>query len=442
MRLSLLVASLVTLVSMTASAEPVNLTVEDVFMAPPSVETTAYFEVFFEIPAPVSDQLAGYQLVLGLDSPGQGVAFTGGGATVNHIPVFEPVFLDVTTTAGGLTATDFLVAGSVPIDDGDGLLRVEFTVQPDTTGTFDVSIDLDPVMGTVLADSRGDPIAFSAANGQITIAPEPSTFTWEGGAYSWNTSHWTKDGTIINQMPETGGNMVVDLAGSVVTVDADFDSALSLVIGETNSSTVEVATGFTLTVTDGITVYSGGTLAGGGTIAGDVHVSGIISPGTSSGTPPDSGAETVTVDTTSEPGGSDSPSAAGANNELMAECFYDPATGELVFDVGADIAVIGIDSAAILPGLAGSFLGEAPGRNDGTILTYCQYDFGGLPVGAGSVGKCLPAGLEAGDITFFYTPISGVSVEAPVVVAPIPEPATMTLMGLGGLAVLQKRRKR
>ena len=175
MRQSFLLVSLVALFSVTASAAPINLRVEDVSMPSPSVETTAYFDVFFEVPTPVSDQLAGYQLVLDLGSPGQGVAFTDGEATVNHVPVFTPVFLSVTTTADGLIAADSLAAGSVPIDDGDGLLRVKFTVQPGTTGTFDVTIDVNAASGTGLADSQGDPIVFSVTDGQITIVPEPAS---------------------------------------------------------------------------------------------------------------------------------------------------------------------------------------------------------------------------------------------------------------------------
>jgi len=124
----------------------------------------------------------------------------------------------------------------------------------------------------------------------------------------------------------------------------------------------------------------------------------------------------------------------------VAECLYNEFTGELLFDVGADVGIVGIGAATIYTASVEDFLGESPAQNDGTTLGYFKPS--GLPVGADSVGICLDPGLTASDITFMYTPVGGDTVlDAPVTV--IPEPATLAMLlgGLAGLVVPGRRRR-
>ena len=87
-----------------------------------------------------------------------------------------------------------------------------------------------------------------------------------------------------------------------------------------------------------------------------------------------------------------------------AEALYDQCTGELFFDVGSGVAVIGIYSAVMYPGNVdeGSIFGAPVAASSTTIAWFAP---GGLPVGEDSVGMVLPAGLGQDDMTFSYGPI-------------------------------------
>lgn len=124
----------------------------------------------------------------------------------------------------------------------------------------------------------------------------------------------------------------------------------------------------------------------------------------------------------------------------QAEALYNPTTGELFFDLGGGVTVVGIQTAGlVITANATDLNGTNPGQNDGSILAY--FNFGpDLGVGEYSVGAVLPLGLTAGDINFSYT-ITGGSVQAPVFV--IPEPSSILLLAAGavGLAAFRRRRK-
>ena len=122
-----------------------------------------------------------------------------------------------------------------------------------------------------------------------------------------------------------------------------------------------------------------------------------------------------------------------------AEALYDVATGELFFDVGPDIAIIGLGSAVMYPDVVdeGSIFG-IPGQKKTTSLAY--FGTGGIAVGEDSVGLVLPPGLAQGDMTFSYTPAGIPTIYAPVFM--IPEPSTFAMLGvLGAIALCWRRRR-
>ena len=123
-----------------------------------------------------------------------------------------------------------------------------------------------------------------------------------------------------------------------------------------------------------------------------------------------------------------------------AEALYNAATGELFFDVGEGIAVIGIGSAVMDPNAvdAGSLFGT-PGQKNTRSLAY--FNSGGLPIGEDSVGLVLPAGLTADDLFFSYTPIGGDSTAATVTMI-VPEPSTIAMLLVVGLIGVFWRRRR
>ena len=116
-----------------------------------------------------------------------------------------------------------------------------------------------------------------------------------------------------------------------------------------------------------------------------------------------------------------------------AEALYNAATGELSFDVGTGVAVVGIGSAVMYPGNVneGSIFG-APIQSTATTLAY--FNTAGLPTGEDSVGLVLPAGLTADDMVFSYTPASGQTTYAPVMI--VPEPSTIALLFVGAVGLL------
>jgi len=129
-----------------------------------------------------------------------------------------------------------------------------------------------------------------------------------------------------------------------------------------------------------------------------------------------------------------------------AEAYYNPWTGDLSFDVGTGVAVVGISAPVIyhdaverLPRLG------APGQNANNVLAY--FNTSGLATGLTYIGSVLPQRLCYEDIFFSYTPVGQPTVAARVI-GPIhtpeciPEPSTLALFGIGVFGLLAYRRRR
>jgi hypothetical protein len=134
---------------------------------------SSFFDVFFNVTGD-NPAVAGYQLRLDLVPPDGGVAFSAPISTSATPPMRLPLFptppTDLGSTASRIQVTDFLATGANPIANLSGLVRVPFTVAPNTAGMF--SLNIHPTE-TALSDANGSPIAFQIINGTLSVVPIP-----------------------------------------------------------------------------------------------------------------------------------------------------------------------------------------------------------------------------------------------------------------------------
>ncbi|MFP4356425.1 MAG: PEP-CTERM sorting domain-containing protein [Phycisphaerae bacterium] len=117
-----------------------------------------------------------------------------------------------------------------------------------------------------------------------------------------------------------------------------------------------------------------------------------------------------------------------------ATATYDYTTGEVIVEVGSDVQLIGIESIGnVVQGLSPEIDGEGPAQYDEDTVAW--FTLTALGEGTYNLGAILPTDLTADDIGFGYnTSIAEVTV--------VPEPATMSLLALGGLVAIRRRRRK
>ncbi|MFP4356423.1 MAG: PEP-CTERM sorting domain-containing protein [Phycisphaerae bacterium] len=117
-----------------------------------------------------------------------------------------------------------------------------------------------------------------------------------------------------------------------------------------------------------------------------------------------------------------------------AAATYDYTTGEVIVEVGSDVQLIGIESIGnVVQGLSPEIDGEGPAQYDEDTVAW--FTLTALGEGTYNLGAILPTDLTADDIGFGYnTSIAEVTV--------VPEPATMSLLALGGLVAIRRRRRK
>ena len=334
----------------------------------------------------------------------------------------------------------------------------------------------------ISGDGEDDPLGFGATleaiNGTRTLAND---IEWRPG----DAQAATIKGDIVHTGAfsiigdrqinvDAGGRLALN--GSFMLFANPINSSTTVRIGGDGTGTVELNTA--VPGISGLDVVAGGTLTGNGSVEGVLTVSGgTVNPGASAGT------FTVTGDTTIatagtlavELGGTNAGAfdklvttgtlSAGGTLDVSLINGFAPGTGDS-FDILDFNAVTGAFDSILLPTLGGSLswntddllttgvlsvigdsilLGDLDGDGDVDgvdIDPFVQILTGNLPYD--------PAGdfdgdgdVDGVDIDPFVAALSGsgVTSSALTTLAAVPEPTTLAMFGLAGLAALGRRRR-
>jgi hypothetical protein len=137
-------------------------------------------------------------------------------------------------------------------------------------------------------------------------------------------------------------------------------------------------------------------------------------------------------------------SASTRSSEASAT--YDATTGELTFNIFGDVQLVGVQSngnfdTGVTPGslsLFGGAVDADPLQFDEDSIAFFFGAGQAFDQGSVNIGAVLAAGLSESDLTFEYTPVGGTTTQGSVVV--VPEPGSITLLGIAGLALVRRRR--
>ncbi|XAL98912.1 PEP-CTERM sorting domain-containing protein [Phycisphaeraceae bacterium D3-23] len=138
--------------------------------------------------------------------------------------------------------------------------------------------------------------------------------------------------------------------------------------------------------------------------------------------------------------------AASGARGTEARATYDATTGDLTFSIFGQVQLIGVESIGnVRPGEAAGSLTLFGGAVNADATQFDEnsiaYFFGAnqfFDTGEFEIGTVLATGLTESDIVFEYAGADGQSVSGQVIV--VPEPGSLALLGLGGLALLRRRR--
>jgi hypothetical protein len=142
---------------------------------------SGYIDVFFDIPPGTTDTyaLAGYMVEMNITNPTSKIRFTQFAEPQNAIfPNSTPGQTPLRPVLPGSTAaaTDELSTGENTIFDKAGLVRVLFTTDSGSAGTYTVSID-PSLARTNFSKGNGDLLnnltTVSYVSGTITVSPVP-----------------------------------------------------------------------------------------------------------------------------------------------------------------------------------------------------------------------------------------------------------------------------
>ena len=144
--------------------------------------------------------------------------------------------------------------------------------------------------------------------------------------------------------------------------------------------------------------------------------------------------------------GSSFPPAEGADQGTgVAEMIYNYSTGEVKFDNGGGINMMQVydGNGGVIVANITNFSTEAVFSSSVNNVQYFNTSTAGLPTGEHSIGLVLPTGIAPaaeGVTLFFQYQTTG---QNPVLgdIVFVPEPATMLLLGFGGVVALIRRKR-
>lgn len=140
---------------------------------------TGSLDVFMELDDPMTT--SGFQIQLTLP-PQIKVYFESVDAPVDHDPALPAELfttqVDPPSMLGTPPAVRTIKATFTPeeIEDGAGLARIHFRVEPDSFGFYPVTVvtmAADPFFGTTMTDEAFGRVDVVTANGMIRVVPEP-----------------------------------------------------------------------------------------------------------------------------------------------------------------------------------------------------------------------------------------------------------------------------